>query len=452
MRFNEQVHWSEGLFLQPHHLQRMQHNLGSLTHRLREQLLPFAYGFDELELDEEALKSRRIVIKKFSAVMPDGSELSMPGNCNVEPLTLSFDANNESAVTVYLVLPFWTELEPNLGEQKGFKGRYVLREISVSDENTSQNEIPMMVRRYNVSLTTDIENARNCTVIPLCRVNWTVINASMPALSRDKTFIPPFITLSKDCEILSQAGELLFQMRSARNTILSEFENSGFDEDDYSPRQGFLLLRLQLLNSYIAVFESKLVPERITPYELFNDSVALLAALQAHQPVTKFDEMPRYDHDNLQAVFNAVFGRIRAIILKGGLSSALSFAFTDDPLGYLKLDITDDRVFTAPESYLAISYGGNLRDRVADIQEGDNFRLIDKDSFNARIRGVKLEEVRFLPHYLPQLSNTIWFKLKHEDQDRAWQFIAQSRSMIIDCARELFPNLKATLYVNVENK
>ena len=90
MRFDEMVHWSEGQFLQPHHLQRLQSSLEQLSRSQRELAMAFPCGFCDLELDTEALKSRRIVIRRFSAVLPDGQEVSMPGNCNVEPLTLEF--------------------------------------------------------------------------------------------------------------------------------------------------------------------------------------------------------------------------------------------------------------------------------------------------------------------------------------------------------------------------
>ena len=56
MRFDEQVHWSEGLFLQPHHLQRMQRLLEDLSRKQRQLVLPFAYGWCDLEIDLDALK------------------------------------------------------------------------------------------------------------------------------------------------------------------------------------------------------------------------------------------------------------------------------------------------------------------------------------------------------------------------------------------------------------
>ncbi len=88
---------------------------------------------------------------------------------------------------------------------------------------------------------------------------------------------------------------------------------------------------------------------------------------------------------------------------------------------------------------------------MADVELGDNFRLIDKGSLTDRIRGVKLEEVTYPPQYLPNISHTLWFRLVPEKSERIWKYIHSEMSMVIDCAKDLFPDLMATLYVSVDS-
>ena len=142
MRFEEQVHWSEGLFIQPQHLQQMQASLISLARVQRKISVPFDYGFYDLELDPEALITRRVVIKRFSAVMPDGTEISMPGNCNVETLELTMENSGQTEVNVYLTVPIRSTIGANLVSENKSNGRYILKENLVVDENTGENEIP----------------------------------------------------------------------------------------------------------------------------------------------------------------------------------------------------------------------------------------------------------------------------------------------------------------------
>jgi type VI secretion system ImpJ/VasE family protein len=448
MRFDEMIHWSEGLFLQPHHLQLMQRSLGNLARAQRDLAMPFPYGFCDLELDADALKSRRIVVKRFSAVLPDGQEISMPGNCNVEPLTLEFKPGAASSQLIYLQLPRWSSQEPNLASGEGPKGRYMLHETSVADENSSDNEIPVMVRRLNAVLVTGDHRSENGVALPVCKVDWTVINSSMPSLSQNEDYLPPFIKVSKDCRLLAMAGELLFQLRSSRNSILGAFAAEGFDPKLAGAQSVLKILRLQTVNRYERRLNALLVPERLTPFELYLELDSLLADLDAQEPHDRFADVEPYNHDDPLPAFKSLFQRIRAILLKGGVSSALSFEFTRGDAPYLELRTDDERVFSSEDVFLAISFSGDLQSRVQDVETGDNFRLIDKNSFTDRVRGVKLAELRYPPSYLPLSPDTLWFKVLTGESQRIWKYISEDHCMIIDSARELFPNLQATLYVN----
>ncbi len=450
MRFNQQVHWSEGLFIQPQHLQMMQQNFLAMSRKDRKLCMPFDYGFYDLELDPEALISRRIVIKKFSAVMPDGTELSMPGNCTVEPLELSMDNSSETEVEVYLTVSNLSAVEPNINTEGGGSGRYDLREISVVDENTAENEIPVITRDIHAFLLTDVKNAANCTYMPLCKLRWISINSGLPSLQQVKEYMPPFISVTADCPLLSNVSELIFQLKSSKNTILAQFDAEIFDPNNVSGNKILSILKLRLLTFYERLFRSELVPGRILPYTLYLELVSLLSELESITPSSNYGSVMAYDHDNLWPVIESLLKRIRAILLRGGVSSALSFEFYERD-AHLCLDISDERVFTSKDIFLAIQFTGNLKDRVSDVELGDNFRLIDKGSLADRIRGVKLVEVSYPPQYLPNISHTLWFKLVPEKSERIWKYINEEKSMVIDCAKDLFPDLMATLYVSVES-
>ncbi len=453
MRFDEQVHWSEGLFLQPHHLQRMQRLLEDLSRKQRQLVLPFAYGWCDLEIDLDALKSRRIVVKRMSAVMPDGQELSMPGNCSLSPLTLNYDESNVNGLMIYLRLPRWSDIEPNQNNDGGRNGRFVLRETSIKDENTSDNEIPVMMRSLNASLTADAADVDNFTLLPLCRVNWTVINSSQPSLRLDDNYMPPFITVSDDCPLLSMCSESLFQMRSARNSLTTALADEGYDPSAVTPRNLVKLIKLKILMHYENRLNLELVPDRITPFNLYLELVSMLGELQSMDPFSHAEQLQQYDHDDARPAFRHVLDVIRSILMQGGVSSALAFAFKgSDNHSYLELSFDDERITSSTNVFLALSYGGDLVDRVKDIEAGDKFRLLDRDSFGDRIRGVKLVRLRYPPQFLPSLSNTVWFRLMNRESERMWSMIAEEKCMIIDCVQELFPNLKATLYVSIEEQ
>ena len=64
------------------------------------------------------------------------------------------------------------------------------------------------------------------------------------------------------------------------------------------------------------------------------------------------------------------------------------------------------------------------------------------------MRGVKLAALRYPPSYLPLAAGTLWFRVMAGESKRVWKYITEDHAMIIDSARDLFPNLSATLYVN----
>ena len=59
MKYPQYVHWSEGQFLQPHHFQQMQRSLIETIVSERALYTPYPEGLVSIEIDEDALRSRR---------------------------------------------------------------------------------------------------------------------------------------------------------------------------------------------------------------------------------------------------------------------------------------------------------------------------------------------------------------------------------------------------------
>ena len=382
--------------------------------------------------------------------MPDGTEISMPGNCNVETLELSLENSGQTEVDVYLTVPTLSTTESNLKSESKTNARYTLKENLVVDENTGENEIPLISRDINAFLLTDVRNANDCTYIQLCRLRWVSINAGQPSLQLVNDYMPPFVSLSQDCPLLKLSSELIFQLKSAKNSIIEQFETDIFDPNSLSGSKVLQLMILRIASLYAVRLDSELVPGRITTFTLYLELISLLSELEAVNPSSSYEPVPHYDHDNLKPVIETLLKRIRGILLRGGVSSALAFEFYEKN-SVLQLEDLDDRVFSTKNLFLAVQFTGNLRERVDDIEIGDNFRLIDRKSLSDRIRGVKLLEIRNPPQYLPNIAHTLWFRLDCDNSERIWKYINEEKNMVIDCAGDLFPNLTATLYVSVDS-
>ena len=55
-----QIHWHEGLFLQPHHLQRFQKNVFDLVAHERALNWSYPYGVIDARLSQDDLENQRI--------------------------------------------------------------------------------------------------------------------------------------------------------------------------------------------------------------------------------------------------------------------------------------------------------------------------------------------------------------------------------------------------------
>jgi predicted component of type VI protein secretion system len=86
---------------------------------------------------------------------------------------------------------------------------------------------------------------------------------------------------------------------------------------------------------------------------------------------------------------------------------------------------------------------------VKSVEEGDTFKLINPQSKQLRIRGIKLTEELYPPRFLPVLSSTIWFKLDLVESSRVWREITDEQGMVVDFVAGLFPSLELSLYLTV---
>jgi type VI secretion system protein ImpJ len=68
MSWDSKVLWTEGLFLQPHHFQQADRYTEALVAGLAPAHPPYAWGFQQVEIDEEALKVGQFALKSCSGL------------------------------------------------------------------------------------------------------------------------------------------------------------------------------------------------------------------------------------------------------------------------------------------------------------------------------------------------------------------------------------------------
>ena len=100
--------------MQQHHFQEQDRIAFLQQAAERGFYLFYPEGLVSLKLNYDALRARRVVIEEFSALLDDGLTLSLPGNCELQPLTLSPESlRPDEPITVYLAVPSYSTQDGN---------------------------------------------------------------------------------------------------------------------------------------------------------------------------------------------------------------------------------------------------------------------------------------------------------------------------------------------------
>ena len=81
MSWNAKVHWTEGLFLRPHHLQQGDRYLENAIESRTRHVTPYPWGFAWLEIDRDLAQQSKFGLRRASGVMPDGGLFDFPAEC-----------------------------------------------------------------------------------------------------------------------------------------------------------------------------------------------------------------------------------------------------------------------------------------------------------------------------------------------------------------------------------
>jgi type VI secretion system ImpJ/VasE family protein len=294
MRFEEMVHWNDGQFLQPHHFQYLQRlNLGYIRQN-RNFSLPYPYGIVDFELEREALTGARVSIRHFSAIMSDGLEISMPGNCILRPLDLTPALKQyPNELTIYIAVPLWSEYEANLADEANplEKKLYLTEKKRSRDENSGDNEISLITRRINARLITNLDDAKDMQILPILQLNIMTHDKAESVVAIDEKYAPPFILLTSDSPVFDMAQGLIVDIQRCRNKILNTLTQAKFRPETFSGENGHSLLNLRVLSLYETRLSSLLVSGHIAPFDLYLELSSLLAELMGFNPMNGVREI-----------------------------------------------------------------------------------------------------------------------------------------------------------------
>jgi len=188
MSWDSKVLWTEGLFLQPHHFQQSDRYSEALVTGLAQRMLPYAWGFSELEINIDALKVGQFAVKSCAGLTPDGTVFRVPGTDD-HPPALEVPSSVKDCV-VYLSVPQRRQgaAEVDMTGAELSAARLRPSELEITDTmGSSKKPVMMNVGKMRLQFALEVDDLADRLVIPIARI--VEVRPDQEVIL-DKTFIP----------------------------------------------------------------------------------------------------------------------------------------------------------------------------------------------------------------------------------------------------------------------
>jgi len=448
-----QTHFHEGLFLLPHHIQRLQRNTFDLLKRARDLSWAYPYGAVEAKISSDDLENNRLRFESLRVVMPSGLEVDHPDGAELPSRDIKDALAEKGTLTVYLAVPLWFSTRANcVANDESFDPRakilYRVIEHEWADENTGENPKPILERRVNARLIFDNEDRSDMETIPLLRVVRSS-GENIGAPQQDPEFIGPCLILNGSRSLSEMVRNLSGQIQASRKELIIQINRGGFTLDTLRGLQLEQILRLQFLNTSATRIDALLRVPSVTPFQIYMEMLELVSTLSALHPERDFFEnVPAYDHDNPYPCFYELSQRIR-LFLRGGVKpNFLKVVF--EPRGGILQATLEENHFTEPNDYfLGIRTKQDPILLAQAVQNEDRFKLMPSSMVNRAIRGVVLKEERLPPLALPASSGLYYFRLLRNESVDVWKMIQQEKLLSLLWSGNDSADYQVTLYMTL---
>jgi type VI secretion system protein ImpJ len=287
------VAWSEGMFLQPQHLQQAEAGADArLAGHLR-LLDPLHWGIAELAIDEDALAHHQIAIQRLTAVAPCGTLLRVPDHALIA--ARAFDPT-ASIVSVHIGLRRRRvgELAAAAEDERG-PVRFRIRSVAVSDLCQAEEpvDLPLLFPEVRVLLAGKGGELDGHDVLKLLEIEATG-SPARPFRIRSG-FVPPLLHVQAWPALHERIESLRLQMLG-RAVVLSA-ARGGLERGD--ARRALLALVLGRAASALGHRLAAPVHPRDV-YAIVLQAAVELALLGGAQAPA---DLPVYAHEDLHGCF-----------------------------------------------------------------------------------------------------------------------------------------------------
>ena len=432
---NPLVHWSEGMFLRPHHFQASDRNLAELTGIHSQIDHPYGYGVFRVSISEEAIANGILELVGLKARLRDGTVVSGEAN-DVRSTDLNIrladEATGSKPITVFLALPQASEGRANVStDAQDNRARYSAFRREIDEQGTGGNRQEIGLMQLNARIMLTSEDTTGFEIIPIMRLLRT--GSEVAKFRVDPNYFPPSITTQS-------WGELATLIRDLRNFMGSRIKTLGVLIQDRgitlsSQVHGDLekILLMHVLNESYGELSCLAFASGVHPLVAYTSLCAIVGRCSIFSPTAAIEEVPKYDHDDLARIFRWAADLIRKLINSVKEDECIQRNFIGAGRG---MHVALEPEWFGPEWdwYFGVSpINFGVEQCVQLLKESLDWKLGAADKveqyMTQRQPGLKLRGVQQLPRGLTNRGKWVFFSIRLDDEPWKQVHLAQSMGM-----------------------
>ncbi len=349
MSFWTEIHWSEGMFLRPHHLQAAQRWMETVVRTGLDATRPFGWGFLDLQIAKEPLENFALRLDRCEVRMKDGTWVRVPDNTEVPPIDFkkAIEAGN-GTVEIHLGIPQMQQVRANSvslesPELTSGSPRYEPLPVTRRDENTGSNPQTLYVRRMRGKLFVTGEDMTGYETLRIGRIKRTDRPGALPEI--DGLGAGPLLAIQADHQLAAMINSLSDQVEAKDEVLAREAREHHMMFTDGVAANSEHLLKLHVLNESRAHLKALLQCPVLHPYDVFVVFSRMIGHLSVFHDDLVPGVLPDYDHDHPGECLDEAKRRI-IILLEAMRPIAYierPFARKKDERGHEGLEVELDR-------------------------------------------------------------------------------------------------------------
>jgi type VI secretion system protein ImpJ len=406
MSWNAKVHWTEGLFLRPHHFQQADRYAENAIEARTRHVTPYPWGFSAVEIDRDFAQQSKFALRRAAGIMPDGGLFDFPGE---SPAPAPIDVPEAAAgQLVWLAMPARApnarEVSPQPAENSA---RFVAGSATIID-STSHLRIEEEIEVAYPRLAYEIRKTAKPGYVglPIARI----VEVHDRALVFDEKFAPPVLV----CAAHPTVAGWLDRVIGWIGNKLDELARYASDATAGGGLQSADYLMLQMLNREIPALKHFRLSRFVHPERLYEELLRIAGELATFATQERrARDYSAYNHDDLETSFAPVLRDIQDFLSARLDRRAIRLELIERAPNAFISTIKDRTLFRNATLILEVSARRPLteiqQNMPAFLKIGPNTKM--NEIVHAHLPGVPLVHLPTPPPQIRAITDHVYFYL-----------------------------------------